>query len=206
MRRAIKNNKSRMTVIGLGLLGLVCLWANGAYAQNAYYLPQIANGAYGAGYFKTTFVFCNNSGAADQAAAFSSLVDTQRANLYASPTANIVSIRTKISALLRSLLTNNGATDDIKAQVLALSGTYGDLDGENNYHHATVIAQVYKGLTSGQKANLAALRKSIMSGTYSNGTPFDFSVCTTPFLYSSVITDASITSYINNTEYLFYEP
>ncbi len=44
---------------------------------------------------------------ADQAAAFSSLVDTQRANLYASPTSNIVTVRTQISTLLRSLPDNH---------------------------------------------------------------------------------------------------
>jgi hypothetical protein len=91
--------------------------------------------------------------------------------------------------------------------VLALSGTYGDLDGENNYYYATVFAQVYKTLTPDQKTKLAALRKSIMSGTYSDGTPFDYSICTTPFLYSSVITDASLLApYLNNTDYLFFEP
>jgi len=46
-----------------------------------------------------------------------------------------------------------------------------------------------------------------MSGTYADGTPFDYSLCTTPFLYSSVITDVSILSpYIANTDYLFFEP
>jgi hypothetical protein len=144
---------------------------------------------------------------ADQAAAFSSLVDTQRANLYASPTANIVSVRTQISTLLRSLVTATGSTDEIRNQVLALSEIYGDLDGENNYHYATVIAQVFKTLDAGQKAKLATLRKSIMSGTYSDGTTFDFSTCTTPFLYSGVIADASLLApYINNTDSLFFEP
>jgi len=109
--------------------------------------------------------------------------------------------------LLRSLLTTTGSTDDIKSQVLALSEIYGDLDGENNYHYATVIAQVFNTLTTTQKAKLAALRKSIMSGTYSDGTSFDFSTCTTPFLYSNVINDAGLLApYINNTDYLFFEP
>jgi PKD repeat protein len=38
----------------------IASWAN---AQNVYYLPQIANGGNGVG-FKTTFVLCNNNGAA----------------------------------------------------------------------------------------------------------------------------------------------
>ncbi len=143
----------------------------------------------------------------DQAAVMSSLVDKQRDNLYASPSSNIVKVRTEIATLLRSLLTTSASSDVVKAQVLSLSGTYGDLDGENNYHYATVFAQVYKTLTSDQKARLAALRKSIMSGTYSDGTPFDYSVCSTYFLYSSIIGDTGLLApYLNNTDYLFFEP
>ena len=74
-------------------------------------------------------------------------------------------------------------------------------------HYATVFAQVYETLTADQKTRLAALRKSIMSGTYADGTPFDFSVCTTPFLYSAVITDPSVLDpYVADTDYLFFEP
>jgi hypothetical protein len=47
------------------------------------------------------------------------------------------------------------------------------------------------------------MRKTLMSGTY-NGVPFDYSVCTTPYLYSAVIKDVSILDpYISNTDYLF---
>lgn len=142
-----------------------------------------------------------------QAALMSSLVDKQRNNLYASPTANIVKARTEIATLLRGLLTTTGATDAIKAQVLKLSSVYGDLDGENNHAYATVFAQVYKTLTSAQKAKLAALRQSILSGTYADGTPFDYTVATTFFLYSEVIKDMSlIAPYVDNTDYLFFEP
>ena len=72
----------------------------------------------------------------------------------------------------------------VKAQVLALSATYGDLDGEDNYNYATVFAQVYKTMTTDQKTKLTALRNRSCPGTYSDGTAFDYSVCTTPFLYS----------------------
>ncbi|MEI7553591.1 MAG: hypothetical protein WCL24_14815, partial [Verrucomicrobiota bacterium] len=142
-----------------------------------------------------------------QAALMSSLVDLQRGNLYASATANIVSIRTQIATQLRLLLTAPELSASIRQQVLALSATYGDLDGENNYHYATVFAQVYQTLGADQKVKLAALRQSIMSGTYADGTAFDFSVCTTPFLYSSVISDQSLlTPYVGNTDYLFFAP
>ena len=138
-----------------------------------------------------------------QAALMYSLVETQRNNLY---TANpsIVLVRTQIATLLRSLLVSTSSSDLVQAQVLALSGTYGDLDGENNYHYASVFSQVYSTLSSSQLSSLVALRKAIMSGTYSDGTAFDFSVCATPFLYSNVITDETVLSpYIANTDYLF---
>ena len=142
----------------------------------------------------------------DQAATVSSLVDTQRNNLYAGTT-NIVQTRTQIATLLRGLLTSTAANASVEAQVLELSGIYGELDGESNYNYATVFAQVFDTLTSDQKARLAALRESIMSGTYSDGTPFDYSDCTTYFLYSSVITDARVLDpYLADTDYLFFEP
>ena len=143
----------------------------------------------------------------DQAASISSLVDSQRNNLYASSSANIVQVRTKIATLLRSLLTSMVSSDAIKAQVLALSEIYGNLDGENNYAYANVFAEVYQSLTLNQKTRLADLRKSILSGTYADGTPFDYTVATKPFLYSQVITNLSlIEPYIANTDYLFFEP
>ena len=141
----------------------------------------------------------------NQATLMSSLVDTQRNNLYAGST-NIVQIRTQIVTLLRSLLTAGTSTDTVKSQVLALSETYGELDGENNYEYATVFLQVYKTLDDAQKIKLAALRKSIMSGTYIDGTAFDYSVATTPFLYSNVISESLLAPYISNTDYLFFEP
>jgi methionine-rich copper-binding protein CopC len=138
-----------------------------------------------------------------QASMISSLIDIQRNNLYAG-TVNIVQVRTQIATLLRSLMISTTSSDTIKTQVLELSGIYGDLDGENNYNYATLFAQVYQSLTTTQKENLTALRKSIMSGTYADGTPFDYSTCTTPYLYSSIITDKTVLEqYISNTDYLF---
>ena len=142
-----------------------------------------------------------------QATLMSSLVATQRNNLYAAPTANIVKIRTEIATLLRSLLLPVTSAAAVKARVLELSGLYGNLDGENNHAYATVFAQVWNTLTVSQKSQLATLRKSIMSGTYADGTPFDYSVSTTFFLYSEAITNLSLlTPYTANTNYLFFEP
>ncbi len=139
----------------------------------------------------------------NQATVMYSLVATQKDNLN-----SIVSTRTQIATLLRSLLNASTSADSVKTQVLALSGTYGDLDGANNFHYATIFAQVYKTLTTDQKTKLATLRKSMMSGKYADGTAFDFSVATTPFLYSAVVTDAQIAAYISDsaTNSLFFEP
>ena len=141
-----------------------------------------------------------------QATLMSGLVATQRNNLYAGPT-SIVSVRTQIATLLRSLLTSTASSAAVETQVLALSETYGDLDEENNYHYATVFTQVYDTLTNDQKTRLADLRESILSGTYANGTPYDYTVAAAPYLYSSVITDLSVlTPYIGDTDDLFFEP
>jgi hypothetical protein len=143
----------------------------------------------------------------DQATAMSSLVTKQKDNLYASTTSNIVQTRTRIATLLRSLLTGTGSADAVRAEVLRLSAIYGELDGENNHAYATVFAQVFKTLTPDQKTRLAALRKSIMSGTYADGTQFDYSVGTTFYLYSGVIKDTSVLApYNGDTDYLFFEP
>jgi hypothetical protein len=143
---------------------------------------------------------------AEQAALMSGLVGTQRNNLYASPTASIVGVRTEIATLLRSLLLPGTSAAAVRSRVLELSGVYGDLDGENNHAYATVFAQVYRSLAADQKTRLAALRKAIMSGTYADGTAFDFSAGASFYLYSSVIPEASVAAYTGNTDWLFFAP
>jgi hypothetical protein len=142
-----------------------------------------------------------------QAALMSSLVEIQRANLYTSQEANIVGIRTEIAELLRSLLEPMAPRDAVHAQVLSLSAIYGELDGANNHAYATTFAQVYKSLSDYQKSRLTALRKSILSGTYADGTAFDYSVASTPYLYAQPIKDTStLQPYLVDTDYLFFEP
>jgi hypothetical protein len=141
-----------------------------------------------------------------QATLMSSLVETQRDNLYAGAT-NIVDLRTQIATLLRGLLVSTDNSDAVKAQVLALSRTYGELDGENNYYYATVFNQVYESLSADQLTKLADLRHSILSGTYDDGTPFDFTTCTTYYLYSAAVSDErALEPYVADTDYLFFEP
>ncbi|MBX7220461.1 MAG: IPT/TIG domain-containing protein [Blastocatellia bacterium] len=142
-----------------------------------------------------------------QAQVMSSLVALQRDNLITGA-ANIIKIRTDISAALRSLIAptrpSDATLEKIKATVLENSAKYGELDGDNNYFYATVFAQVKASLSPAQMDKLMALRKSILSGTYADGTAFDFTVCKTPYLFSGVITSLSVLDpYISNTDYLF---
>ena len=132
-----------------------------------------------------------------QADQMASLAVTQKNNLYAATT-SIVSVRTQISTLLRTLLLTGTDATAVRTQVLALSGTYGELDGENNYNYAKVFASVYQSLTDTQKTALTALRTSIMKGTYSDGTPFDFSTCSQYYLYSDLVTTTDVAAYTSD--------
>lgn len=141
-----------------------------------------------------------------QANLMSSLVATQKNNLYAGTT-NIVQLRTQIATLLRGLLATTANADSVKAAVLALSATYGELDGENNYAYATIFAAVNRSLTPAQRTKLATLRHAILSGQYADGTAFDYTVATMPYLYSEPIKDTTVLlPYISNTDWLFFEP
>jgi hypothetical protein len=170
-----------------------------AVGHEGYSIDEQMTATAGAALIDTTKGYVTQS----QATTMYSLVATQKDNLN-----SIVSVRTQIATLLRTLLNTSTSADAVKAQVLNLSATYGELDGVNNYYYATTFAQVYKSLSADQKTKLAALRKSMMSGKYADGTAFDFSVASTPFLYSSVLTDAQIAPYISDaaTNPLFFEP
>jgi hypothetical protein len=99
------------------------------------------------------------------------------------------------------------ATESVREKVLAWSATYGDLDGENNTLYATTFAQVYQSLSATQRSRLTALRRSILSGKYADGTAFDYTEETSFFLYSDTVRDTSLlTPYIGDTDYLFREP
>ena len=140
---------------------------------------------------------------AAQAEQMSSLVALQRANLYAGAN-NIVQCRIDIALRLRLLRFATGNSDAIKAQVLALSTRYGELDGENNYNYANVFCQVYESLSAAQKSKLADLRHSILAGKYADGSSFDFSTATTPYLYANPITNPTLLApYLNAAASLF---
>jgi len=141
---------------------------------------------------------------AEQAKVMSALVDTQRGRLYATTGANIVDARTEIASLLRSLLDAGTSAAAVKSRVLELSALYGELDGANNHAYATAFATVKGSLSTEQKAKFAALRKTILSGRYADGTAFDFSVATTSYLYAEPIKDSSVlVPYLANNDRFF---
>ena len=88
-----------------------------------------------------------------QAAQLKGIVDLQRTALT-----ELVQKRTAISMELRKFLTA-GIADS--ASVIALSKRYGEMDGQLSYFYATNFAQIYKSLTSDQKAKVIALSGSL---------------------------------------------
>ena len=143
---------------------------------------------------------------AEQAAMVNGVVDEQRDDLYRGAK-NIVQARTAIATALRGLITPSApsaaALAAVKAQVLAASREYGELDGANNHRYATAFARLDASLSAAQRAKLVDLRRSIMSGTYADGTPFDFTVCTTPFLFSAQVPEAAVAPYVAKADALF---
>lgn len=142
-----------------------------------------------------------------QAALLAELVGQQRDNLYAG-NPSIVGCREAIASALRTLIRSTAPSPDeiaaVRTSVLDWSGVYGELDGRNNFHYVQAFTDLNDSLDSAQRTALAQLRRSIMSGTYSDGTSFDFSVCSTPFLYSAVIPDdALLARYLAAAEDLF---
>ncbi len=119
-----------------------------------------------------------------QAQYVTSLVELQRADLL-----KIVDTRRTISTQLRKFIA--GQTAD-QASVLALSDTYGQLDGEIVYYFATNFSKVGKTLTSDQKTKLMALRKQTLGDFTPKGA----------FLYATEIAIPTIP----NTDFLFGNP
>ena len=225
VRERMKGVSQDISVALMTYAGDLYSWYVGSLTADTYFCPERQGTYFGSFYIKDApaighegykiderltadvgHAFLDELGTTGLSSTISGLVARQRSALYAG-SVNIVKTRREISGLLRSLRTAPQLTSAFKAKVRAAvlnkSGTYGDLDGRIVYYYTMAFAKVYKAMTATQKLNMAALRKTIMSGTY-NGTSFDYSVCTTPFLFSSAITDASVlTPYIGNTDYLF---
>ena len=108
------------------------------------------------------------------------IVDLQRASLT-----ELVLRRTDISTELRKFMA--GQTAD-STSVIALSKRYGELDGQLSYFYATNFSQVYKSLSTDQKAKVLALANTL---GYINPTG--------AFLYSQPIAMPTVT----NTDFMF---
>jgi hypothetical protein len=108
------------------------------------------------------------------------IVDLQRASLT-----ELVLRRTDISTELRKFLSSQTADS---TSVIALSKGYGELDGQLSYFYATNFSQVYKSLTTDQKAKVLALANTL---GYINPTG--------AFLYSQPIAMPTVI----NTDFMF---
>lgn len=198
-------------------------WYAGSLEADTYFCPERHGTYYGAFYIKDAPAVGHEGYSIDEqmtATAGAALIDSskgyvtsaQASNMYAlvglqkSNLTSIASVRGQIAALLRSLLVSGTLQASVQTQVLALSGTYGELDGTNNYYYASTFSSVYKTLSAAQITRLTSLRRSLLSGQYADGTAFDFTVATTPYLYSAVQTDAQIAAYISDaaTDGLFH--
>ena len=207
-------------------------WYTGSLDADIYFCPERHGTYFGSFYVKDApavgvpgYVISENMTAdtgqtflkdltVNQLIKITGLVNTQRGDLYAGNSQysgvdnNIVQVRNDISRQLLSLNTPSVPTDSIKslvcANVLQLSGVYGNLDGEINYYYAANFAQVHQSMNAAQNSAMTALRNTDMTVTYSTNQTYDFAVCNTPFLFSNVINDTSVLDpYISNTDYLF---
>jgi len=218
-----------MNTLVMTYAGDLFSWYSGSVSADVYFCPERHGTYYGGFYIKDApamnapqdvsytidSALTGNAGAAlidsslgyvtpAQAAIMTNLITIQKSNMD-----GIVAVRAQIAALLRTLLTSTASGDAVRTQVLALSsGTYGVLDGRNNYYYATAFKQEYDALSAAQRTNLKTdFWDKLLIGTYSNGTAYDYSVCKSTYLYSDPVTApsvlAQIAPYIADTDYLF---
>lgn len=185
--------------------GDIASWYIGDLTSDVYYCPERHGTYYGGFYLKdapavgvanyqiSTSVTADIGMAlcypdkgyvsAQQATYISNLVTDQKTNLN-----TITNLRTQIATALRTLLDASTNTNTVKASVLSLSETYGDLDGINNYNYMCAFKSLYFLLSTTQMTKLLALRDQLLKGTYSNGSAFDFTNCQISYTYSDPVT------------------
>ena len=174
-----------------------------AMGHEGYSIDETLTGTAGAALCDATKGYVSS----DQAAIVATLVDTQRSNL-STGSANIVAVRTAVARALRSLIGStepSAATlDAVRNEVLTQSALYGELDGENVAAYAIAFARLEATLTDAQRSHLLELRRSFMAGTYADGTPFDFTVCDTYFLFAAEVTDlGTLATYLADSDRFF---
>ena len=221
VQKLLQGTSNDVCVAVMGYAGDLFSWYAGSVAADVYFCPERVADYFGSFYVKDAPAVGNatyqistamtgDGGAeflniltASQKALVTNLVTQQKDNLYAGST-NVIQVRTDISKLLRSLLADASSSHQalVRSKVIALSKTYGVLDGNIAYDYAVVFAGVSKSLNTAQQTRLTQLRETFLSGTY-NGKKFDFSIATAPYLYSAVTTNELIEPYISNVNYLF---
>ncbi|MCP4660769.1 MAG: hypothetical protein GY856_35655, partial [bacterium] len=172
-------------------------WYAGSLEADTYFCPERQGTYFGSFYLKDMPAMGNpdytidsnltaNMGNAflealtdPQAELVTSLVEVQRDDLN-----ELVERRTQIATELRRFMTEPALET---ATVLELAERYGELDGEIVYNYATHFAEVGETLTSGQEAELTALRN------------LDEFPCSGAFLYSENVDMPEI----RNTDFLF---
>jgi hypothetical protein len=175
-------------------------WYVGSVEADTYFCPERHGTYFGSFYLKDAPAVGNpgysidttitgNLGAAllekldaSRSARISGLVESQREVL-----AKIVETRRSVSTALRALQ-SGGSVDT--AALAALMRTYGELDGSIVYQYATAFAAVGRSLTSAERADLMALRTTLLG---------DLSDPTSPYLYSQPVAMPSIP----DTDFLF---
>ncbi len=168
-------SNTTMNTLVMTYAGDLFSWYSGTVEADVYFCPERQGTYYGGFYIKDApamnaphgvsytidSALTGNAGAAllnsslgyvtsTQAGIMTNLINVQKSNMD-----GIVAVRAQIAALLRTLLVSTASSDTVRAQVLALSsGTYGTLDGRNNYYYATTFKQVADSLSVSQRANL----------------------------------------------------
>jgi hypothetical protein len=176
-------------------------WYAGSVDADVYFCPERQGTYFGSFYLKDTPVM-SSGGSIDpnltatagetflskltttQVVLVTGLVGIQKPSLYA-----LVDIRRNISTQLRQFIAGQSASNTL---VLNYAGTYGELDGEIIYNFATTFYKVNQTLTTTQKADLLAVRQSLLG---------DFPLTPEPYAY--LYADQIAMPSIANTDFLF---
>jgi len=142
-------------------------WYAGSVAADVYFCPERQGTYFGSFYLKDWPAMGNPNYSIDEQLTASAgenflniLTPTQSAqvrglvSLQHQALTELVSKREAIATELRRFLDNQTADE---SEVITLSETYGELDGEISYYYAVTFTQVWKSLTDDQKAQLFRL-------------------------------------------------
>jgi hypothetical protein len=196
-QRGLNNNQF---VGAMSLADDIFSWYVGSVEADVYFCPERQGNYFGSYYLKDAPAMGNPNYSIDtslsqtggqrmlntlnqeQRDLITQLTNKQKAAMLA-----LVQKRTEISTVLRGYI--SGKTVDT-AQVVALSATYGELDGIISYHYASNFSKVNWTLSTIQMDTLMKIRN------------LDNYPCTGAYSYSDKISMPTI----ENTDYLFLSP